>query len=76
VSITGSPASYSADRPTKQLVARGRASRTATARGRAFAPVGTEILNLFCDEVFTPVKRSFDVLKFERERLVLPRQWA
>ena len=35
-----------------------------------------EIANLFCDEVLTSVKRSIDVLKPERHRLVLPKPWA
>ena len=35
-----------------------------------------EIANLFCDEVLTSVKRSIDVLKPERQRLVLPKHWA
>src|SRR4029077_1739 len=35
-----------------------------------------EIANLFCDEVLTAVKRSIDVLKPERQRLVLPKPRA
>src|SRR6202162_3057107 len=32
--------------------------------------------DLFCDEVLTSVKRSFDVLKPERQRLVAKKLWA
>lgn len=35
-----------------------------------------EIANLFCDEVLTSVKRSIDVLKPERQRLVTKKLWA
>jgi hypothetical protein len=35
-----------------------------------------EIADLFCDEVLASVKRSIDVLKLERQRLVLPKPWA
>ena len=35
-----------------------------------------KIANLFGDEVLTSVKRSIDVLKPERQRLVLKKPWA
>jgi hypothetical protein len=35
-----------------------------------------EIAALFCDEVLTSVQRSFDVLKPERQRRVLPKPRA
>jgi len=34
-----------------------------------------EIANLFCLEVLTSVKRSIDVLKLERQRLVTKNLW-
>ena len=45
-------------------------------KGQIGWPSNEETANLFGNEVLTSVKRRIDVLKPERQRLVLPKPWA